>query len=237
MMKFFLFFLVFFLGASFGSFFNVLSERLPRKESIWGRSFCRGCKKKLSAKELIPLFSYIFLKGKCSKCKARIPFLYFLNEFLFGILFLNFFFIKDILSILFVLGAFFFFYYIFLVDLRFLEVPDIIFLLSFLFGFFYSFFEKNLSSALFWGVLFSSPFFLVALISREKLMGLGDPIFIFILSFYFEPPKYFLLIPLSFLFGGGLSLFLVLLKKKTFKSKVPLASFLSFLGIIFLGFS
>ena len=232
-MKIFLFFLFFFLGACFGSFFNVLCERLPRRESILGRSFCRACKKKLSLKELVPIFSYIFLKGRCSKCKSRIPFFYFLNELLFGLLFLNIFFVRNTLDFVFLLGSFFFFYYVFLADLRFLEVPDLIFLFGFLFGLFFCAFKGNLTSSFFDGILFSLPFFLIAFFSKEKLMGFGDPIFIFILSFFFEKEKYFFSVLLGFIFGGIISLFLIFLKKKTLKSKVPLLSFLSLSAIIF----
>ena len=80
---------VFLLGLAIGSFLNVVIYRLPRGLSIWqGRSFCPKCGKKLSWWENIPLFSYLFLKGRCSKCSARISFQYPLVEFLTGIIFL-----------------------------------------------------------------------------------------------------------------------------------------------------
>lgn len=63
----------FFVGACIFSFINVVICRLPRGESvIKGRSHCMECGHELTAKELIPLISYIVLKGRCRQCKAKI---------------------------------------------------------------------------------------------------------------------------------------------------------------------
>jgi leader peptidase (prepilin peptidase)/N-methyltransferase len=61
------------IGACMGSFGNVLVDRLPAGESILGRSRCDGCKRVLSPFELVPLFSWLFLRAKCRTCGARIP--------------------------------------------------------------------------------------------------------------------------------------------------------------------
>lgn len=64
----------FFMGACIFSFVNVVICRLPRGESVVrGRSHCMECGHELAAKELIPLFSYMLLRGRCSRCGARIP--------------------------------------------------------------------------------------------------------------------------------------------------------------------
>ena len=80
---------VFALGLIIGSFLNVLIYRLPREISIFKkkRSFCPKCKKALSAKELVPLFSFIFLRGRCAGCKKKISFKYPVVEFMAGLLF------------------------------------------------------------------------------------------------------------------------------------------------------
>ncbi len=76
--------LVFIFGACIGSFYNVIAMRIPIKESFSeGRSHCPKCKHELSAKDLVPFFSYIFLKGKCRYCKEAISARYPLIE-LFG---------------------------------------------------------------------------------------------------------------------------------------------------------
>lgn len=60
------------IGVCMGSFGNVLIDRLPRGESIIGRSHCDTCKRSLAPQELIPLLSWVFLRGKCRTCGAHI---------------------------------------------------------------------------------------------------------------------------------------------------------------------
>ncbi len=61
-------------GLTVGSFLNVCIDRLPRGESIsTGRSHCEGCGRQLTARELVPVVSYLMLKGRCSSCGAQIP--------------------------------------------------------------------------------------------------------------------------------------------------------------------
>jgi leader peptidase (prepilin peptidase)/N-methyltransferase len=72
-MEAFLIFLFFLLGLEIGSFLNVCIDRLPRNESIVNPpSHCEACGHRLAAKDLIPLFSYLWLKGKCRYCHASI---------------------------------------------------------------------------------------------------------------------------------------------------------------------
>lgn len=80
--------LFFITGLLFGSFYNVVGLRLPKKESIiYPSSHCPKCNHKLSWYELIPVLSYIFLKGKCKNCKEKISIMYPVVELISGILF------------------------------------------------------------------------------------------------------------------------------------------------------
>jgi leader peptidase (prepilin peptidase) / N-methyltransferase len=80
--------LFFIYGIVFGSFFNVVGLRLPKKESIVSPpSHCTTCDLKLGLLDLIPVFSYIFLKGKCRKCGSKISPIYPFMEFVTGVLF------------------------------------------------------------------------------------------------------------------------------------------------------
>ena len=80
---------VFFIyGIIFGSFFNVVGLRVPKKESIVSLpSHCTICDQKIGVIDLIPVFSYIILKGKCRGCGSRISLFYPLMEILTGGLF------------------------------------------------------------------------------------------------------------------------------------------------------
>ena len=79
------------MGGSIASFVSVYVERQHfknRNKGIWGRSMCESCLKKLNAFELVPVFSYLFLRGKCKNCKQKIPTKLFLGEILLGVWFL-----------------------------------------------------------------------------------------------------------------------------------------------------
>lgn len=80
--------LFFIYGIIFGSFFNVVGLRVPKKESIVSPpSHCTACNRKLRTFDLIPIFSYIALRGKCRGCGQKISPMYPLMEFLTGVLF------------------------------------------------------------------------------------------------------------------------------------------------------
>lgn len=78
------------LGAVVGSFLNVCIYRLPLDLSVNEprRSFCPSCKKQLTWYQNVPLLSWLFLRGKCTNCGARIAFRYFAVELLTALLFL-----------------------------------------------------------------------------------------------------------------------------------------------------
>jgi leader peptidase (prepilin peptidase)/N-methyltransferase len=75
------------LGTVVGSFLNVVSERLPKNKSIRGRSKCDFCKHKLSALDLVPILSFLALRGKCRYCRKKLSWQYPLVELVSGILF------------------------------------------------------------------------------------------------------------------------------------------------------
>ncbi|MDP2593591.1 MAG: prepilin peptidase [bacterium] len=79
--------LSFLVGISIGSFLNVLVFRLGTGEKITGRSACLSCGRVLGPFELVPIFSFIFLRGRCFSCKSRLSWQYPLVELITGTLF------------------------------------------------------------------------------------------------------------------------------------------------------
>ncbi|MDD5376915.1 MAG: prepilin peptidase [Candidatus Gracilibacteria bacterium] len=135
-----LFFLIslFVFGTMFGSFASVLIWRIRSKEGgiTTGRSHCPKCGHILGALDLFPLFSYIFLRGKCRFCQERISPVYPFLELITGLLFMlsGYFFINPLLLFspslpeIMKLGFFLIIAFITVVfvfyDILFMEIPD-----------------------------------------------------------------------------------------------------------------
>ena len=116
----------FILGLVMGSFFCVVGLRLVKGENfIVTRSHCDTCKHELAIKDLIPLLSYITLKGKCRYCKSKInPLLFFVELFtglLFMIAYYSFSFSIDLVITLIAISLTMI---IFVTDLTYLIIPD-----------------------------------------------------------------------------------------------------------------
>lgn len=87
-MEFVILCLFFIYGLVFGSFFNVAGLRVPKRESIVRPpSHCTVCNRNLTVKDLVPVFSYVFLKGKCRGCGTKIHWVYPVMELATGLLF------------------------------------------------------------------------------------------------------------------------------------------------------
>lgn len=88
---------VFLFGICIGSFLNVVIIRLPRHESLIKRSsHCMTCGAKIRARDLVPVFSWLFLKGKCHSCGEKISSRYPIVESLNGIMYVLTFAVLDI---------------------------------------------------------------------------------------------------------------------------------------------
>ncbi len=75
-------------GLAVGSFINVVGDRLPVGQSIaYPPSHCPACDAPIRRRDLIPVVSYMLLRGKCRDCSAKIPIRVFLIEIVVGLLF------------------------------------------------------------------------------------------------------------------------------------------------------
>lgn len=81
-----LYIVIFIYGIMIGSFVNVLIYRIPKRENIAiEHSHCMNCGHRLKWYDLVPLFSWLFLRGKCRYCKSKISIQYPLVEFINGL--------------------------------------------------------------------------------------------------------------------------------------------------------
>ncbi|MBN2074490.1 MAG: prepilin peptidase [Dehalococcoidales bacterium] len=136
------------IGLFTGSFLNVCIDRLPRGESIvFPPSHCESCNHKLGVFDLIPVFSYIFLRGGCRYCRVKIPIRLMIVELVTGVLF-GFFFWKYGFS----LELLVFIIYgsilivIFVIDLEHQLVLDIITFPAMIIAFVIAFFRPEITS-------------------------------------------------------------------------------------------
>ncbi len=167
------------LGLILGSFTNVLILRFGH-QSLWGRSACPSCHRQLAPIDLIPVFSWLFLRGQCRTCKAAISVQYPLVELLVGALVLAIgcapiaLHLKLLgICIAIVLAA------ITVYDLYHMLIPDrwayTFIVLAFIFGVFsHVFVPEDITLFLASGPVLALPLFLLWSYSRGTWMGFGD---------------------------------------------------------------
>ena len=236
---------IFILGLIVGSFLNCVIYRLEIGESfLEGRSYCPDCQKKLSWRDLIPVFSFLILKGKCRYCRQKISWQYPIVEIAAGILFLAIyqFTISGqqltpfyIINFFFLLVVFCFLIIIFVYDLKYYIIPDKVIypaiLVSGIWYFVSSIFFNTYSKYEILNTLCSAigaaAFFLaIVLISRGKWMGAGDIKLAFLMGLILSFPNILVALFLAFLLGAIIGTGLIISGKKRLSSEVPFAPFL-----------
>lgn len=241
---------LFIFGLVIGSFLNVVILRYNAKKVLRGRSKCMVCGHKLSWYELFPLFSFLFLKGRCKNCKTRISLQYPLVEFLTALLFLAVFFkFEEIFYINFPIFLITFIYYVAIFsllivisvyDIRHKIIPDklsvILAILSFIGLFFFSGYGFNPHLPKLWeylsGLVISVPFGLLWLCSKGKWMGLGDAKLTVGLGWLVGISRMISGVVLSFWIGALMGLALIFTSgRHSLKSEIPFAPFLV-LGVL-----
>lgn len=241
--------LIFVFGLVIGSFLNVLIYRLPQNKSLFGRSFCPNCQKKISWQDNIPLVSYFLLGGKCRKCHSPISWYYPLVELATGVLFVLTFwgFLKEnlqftiypsaslrasnfqfVLSIIYHLIIFSSLIVVFFTDLKYGIIPDkVVFTATIItFIFLISQYPNLLISNFLSGIGASAFLGLLFLITRGRGMGLGDVKLAFLMGLFLGFPKIIPAFYLAFLTGAAVSLILILAGKKRFGQTISFGPFL-----------
>lgn len=221
-------FLVLVFGLFIGSFLNVCIYRLYRNESIvFPPSRCPKCGKRLTAVELVPVLSFLVQRGRCRGCREPISWRYPVVEALYGI----------VLALLytrlgfaeFLAAAVFYgiLTVVFFIDLEHQVIPDrlVLALLALAVVTQLTWPRVSWPEALLGLVLGGGLFLLLAVLSNGG-MGGGDIKLVAVLGFWFGWKMLLLLMFLSFVGGGLLSIALLLLGIKKRGDGIPFGPFL-----------
>jgi len=223
------------LGLVIGSFLNVCICRVPAGLSVAkGHSVCPACSARLRAIDLVPVFSYLFLRGKCRHCGAPISKIYITVELLTGALFLLAFYAFGIsLQTLVVWIAVSALIVAAFIDLHTMEIPDGVSVALAVAGAL-SFFLPGMP---WWDRLLgvaaaAGPLLLIHIFSKGRAMGMGDVKLMAAAGLVLGFRLSFFALFAAVIFGAVLSLFLLGLKIKKGRDEIPFVPMLSF-GIIF----
>jgi len=250
-MNLFIFLLFFIFGICVGSFLNCIIYRLETKQSfLKGRSFCPKCHHQLGLFDLIPILSFIILKGKCRYCGKKISLQYPLVEIATGLIFLlifNFYFLifnqflifnfKTLINLAHLLIISSLLVVIFVYDLKHYIIPDKIIYLAIGVTFVFRILDfghwdlgfgilRSLQTPLIAGVLAGTFFFLLWLVSGGRWMGLGDAKLAFFMGLFLGWPNILAGLFSAIFIGAIIGLVLIALGKKTLKSQIPFGPFL-----------
>ncbi len=222
---------IFLFGAIVGSFLNCVIYRLEiGKSFIGGRSFCPKCKKEIKARDLIPIVSFVLLRGKCRYCQSRISLQYPLVELLTAILFVIVFLsISNLSSLVFLLPIFALMILIFVYDLKHYLIPDNAILLVILLTLIWHIIVMPIEQIIpfVFSAIGASLFFaIIYFVSKGEWIGFGDVKLALFMGLFLGFPNIFVALFLSFVIGSVVGVLAILLKKKKLKSELPFAPFL-----------
>ena len=236
------------LGLAVGSFLNVCIDRLPQNKSIaFPPSHCEACQHKLAAKDLIPVFSYLRLRGRCRYCQASVPRRLFWVELATGVVFALLAWHYGLSA---ELGVMIFyaclFIVIFVIDLEQglilnkVVYPGMVVALllpllpqSWLTQEIWltKMIEPGIASAALGGGIGFALFLLIALVSRGG-MGWGDLKLAALIGLATGFPLVFLAIIMGAILGGIVAVALVIAKKRKRRETIPFGPFLALAAMI-----
>ncbi|OGC16279.1 hypothetical protein A3J90_01055 [candidate division WOR-1 bacterium RIFOXYC2_FULL_37_10] len=224
--------IIFISGLIVGSFLNVCIYRLPRgKNIVWPPSHCPNCDIKIKLYENIPVFSYFFLKGKCSNCAEKISVRYPGVELLTGLLFvlipaISGFWLWDLR---FYFSAIFISFLIinFFSDIETELIPDSpVYIIIFL-GLFYGFIKGDMFSSFIGAILgfclLHTISFLGKFFYKKDVLGDGDIKLAAAFGSFLGWQGLLPALMLGYIIGGAVSIILILTKTKKLKDYIPFA--------------
>jgi leader peptidase (prepilin peptidase)/N-methyltransferase len=169
---------IFIFGAMIGSFLNVVIYRIPKGESIvFPASKCQNCQTPLKWYHNIPIFSWLFLRGKCGFCKEPISKQYPIIEFVTGVIFIALYFKLGLVWYLpFIAASFSALLALVMIDFKYMAVPDNVNFAALIFALI----QTDFLHALMYAAIAAGGLYLIGLLSsllaRKEAMGGADVI-------------------------------------------------------------
>ena len=191
--------MVFIFGTLIGSFLNVVIYRIPKGESIaFPASKCQSCQTPLKWYHNIPIFSWLFLRGKCGFCKEAISVQYPIIEFLTGLIFVILYLKLGLVWYLpFVAASFTALLALVMIDFKYMAVPDNVNFAALLFALV----QPNFLDAMMYGAIAAGGLYLIGLfssfIARREAMGGADVIVAGTMGVLLGFPNFFMALFLS----------------------------------------
>jgi len=228
---------IFIFGLCIGSFLNCVIYRLEQEESLMGRSYCPQCKHVLNWKDLIPVFSFLWLRGRCRYCKKTISWQYPVVELITALLFVILFWWQypvvatplGWLQLVFLFAITSFAIVLFVYDLHHFLILDVVLYPAIAVTLVYQiiFHLQLLVFGQLLAALGAFAFFLALfLVTRGRGIGFGDCKLAVFLGLLVGFPGIIITVFLSFAFGAIVGVALLSLGKKGLKSQLPFAPFL-----------
>ena len=230
------------LGLAVGSFLNVCIDRLPQNKSIaFPPSHCEACQHKLAAKDLIPVFSYLKLRGRCRYCQASVPRRLFWVELATGLIFALLYWhygLSPALGIMIFYACLFII--IFVIDLEHGLILNKVVYPSLVVALLLALLPRpwltqwivtGIANAAIGGAIGFALFLLIAIVSRGG-MGWGDVKLAALIGLAAGFPLVFLAIIMAAILGGIVAVAMVIAKKRQRRQTIPFGPFLAVAAMI-----
>lgn len=228
---------IFAVGACIGSFLNVVILRsLTGKPLAFARSHCPVCKRTLRAHELIPVVSFLWLRGRCASCHAKLSWQYPLVELWMGVVAVLTFTLPiqlgasvllfTILALITVLGV---------IDIRTLMLPDVFLVYLTVVVFLYLWINPQIATqSLFGALIGSGSLFILWAITYGRGIGFGDVKLMLPLGLLFGLWNTVALLFFAFVAGGLVAIILLATRRAHMKTAIAFGPFLIAAAALFL---
>lgn len=206
-----------------------------------GRSYCDQCKKTLRPIDLVPIISFFILRQKCFFCKKKISFIYPLNEFITGVLFIfSWLYLgQNYIEKIIFLGIISSLIVIFFSDAKYQIIPDSMQVTLFIFSLALLIIHRLTLQSFLWQIIAALvlmlPILFLFLITKGRGMGFGDVKFAFTMGLLLGIRSGILAMYAGFISGAIVGIVLIIFGKKGLKSKIAFGPFLV-AGVIILLF-